>query len=105
MIDPSQKRLGIVQTDPPRVKIPSRATRSGATPSSLIFWAIPQALPLPNQMGKLAYTLFTFRSLSGCTTFALRLKLIRSWTRSILDVDGTPSVHFATKTGPRSPED
>src|SRR5947208_14148017 len=96
MIDPSQKRLGIVQTDPPRVKIPSRATRSGATPSSLIFWAIPHALPLPNQMDKLAYTLFTFRSLSGSTTFAYRLKLIRSWTRSSPDVDGTPSVHSTT---------
>src|SRR5438552_17114019 len=103
MIDPSQKRLGIVQTVPPRVKIPSFATRSGATPSSLIFWGCSHELPVPNQMDNCAYTLFLFMLVSGSATLALTLKLRRSCTGSVPEVEGTPSAHFSTKPGGRSP--
>src|SRR2546421_128801 len=57
MIDPSQFRFGkgaFTQTLLPKEKIPSPATRSGAIPSSCIFWACSQALPVPNQIERFA---------------------------------------------------
>src|SRR3989475_9664982 len=57
MIDPSQFRFGkgaFTQTLLPKEKIPSPATRSGPIPSSCIFWACSQALPVPNQIERFA---------------------------------------------------
>src|SRR5712691_3722515 len=108
MMDPSQFRLGkggFTQTLLPKEKIPSPATRSGATPSSRNFWADSQALPVPNQIERFAYTEFGFKSLSGSTTFAYIAKPRCSLTGSIPDVDGIPSVHFSTKTGGLAPVD
>src|SRR5256714_7294333 len=73
MMDPSQLRFGnggFTQTLEPNEKIPSPATRSGAIPSSRIFWGCSHALPVPNQIESVAYTEFGFRSLSGSTTCA-----------------------------------
>src|SRR5437016_4926589 len=57
MMDPSQFKFGngaFTQTPLPKEKIPSPATRSGAIPSSCIFWACSQALPVPNQIERFA---------------------------------------------------
>ena len=58
---------------------------------------------MPNQIDKVAYTEFGFKSLSGSMTFAYNAKPRCSFTGSVPEVDGTPSVHFSTNTGGRAP--
>src|SRR5712691_4589883 len=73
MMDPAQLRAGyggFVHEFAPKVKILSPATRSGEMPSSCIFWGVAHPVPDPYQAVIVAYTEFTFRSLSGSVTFA-----------------------------------
>src|SRR3970040_1885485 len=73
--DPAQESAGyglFTQTFPPSVKIPSRATRSGNTPSSRICKGISQTTPDPDHAGIVAYTEAGSRHVSGSQTLRKR---------------------------------
>src|SRR3972149_6267806 len=86
MIELSQFRLGngdFMHVSPPREKIPSPATRSGYMPLSVIFCGWAQGSPVPYQAVTVAYTEFTFRSLSGSATCAKMKKPRPDWRGAI----------------------
>src|SRR5712692_5504352 len=72
-------------------------------PLSVIFCGWAQGSPVPYQAVIVAYTEFTFRSLSGSATCAKTKKPSPDWTGSIAVDEYSPSVHLSTNTGGRDP--